>query len=150
MEDRAPVRRRRRARLLAIPAVAALGLGVGAATAAADPPPPPPAVTLDILGLVKIELPVVIGGANGNTLATSVNVIAPDLASAAVPITADFGTGSLVKLNLGLKLDIPLLFALNLPLPPVLVNAQHLLGGLPVSLGIDAKGLDINLVAKLL
>src|SRR5690349_18731808 len=70
--------------------------------------------------------------------------------AAADPITADFGTGSLLKLNLGVKLDVPLLFALNLPLPPVLVNAQHLLGGLPASLGVDAKGLDINLVLGLL
>jgi hypothetical protein len=95
-------------------------------------------------------LPVVIGGDNGNTLATSVNVIAPDLASAAVPITADFGTGSLLKLGVEVKLDIPLLYALNLPLPPVLLNAQHLLGGLPVSLGLGVKGLDINLLAGVL
>ena len=150
MEERAPVRRRRRARLLAIPAVAALGLGVGAATAAADPPPPPPAITLDILGLVKIQIPVTIGGANGNTIATGVNLIAPDLLSVAAPVTADFGTGSLLNLPVQVKLDIPLLYALNLPLPPVLLNAQHLLGGLPLKLALLIKPLDISLDAGVL
>jgi hypothetical protein len=70
-----------------------------------------------VLGLVQLAIPLTIGDPDDKSLGTSVNLKVPGVVEFSSPVGATLGGASLLHAPVGVKLEIPLLYALQLPLP---------------------------------